>query len=306
MIYMKKLFIFFGIVVISIYAFFFLKKDSHIFNQKYSVASLIDVAKNNNVMNIHLGNVIEPFQARILPGVHVVSDALHVTSPIILTKENILARTNDNRKANGNLSALTENSELDRSADIKLKDMFAKQYFEHMSPTKIGVSDLANEVSYQYVLIGENLAMGDFFNEKDLLDAWMASPGHRANILNTHYREIGVAVGRGIYQGKDVWMAVQHFGTPKSSCPSIDESLHTGILDDQNFIQSMSTEIDHQRIKIDSGGVTNEQILVFNSLVENYNNLVRKVKDNIATYNEQVQAFNACITNMENPSKQKD
>ena len=48
----------------------------------------------------------------------------------------------------------------------------------------------------------------------------MASPGHRANILNSRFIDIGVAVKEGEYQGKETWLAVQEFGEPLSDCPS--------------------------------------------------------------------------------------
>jgi uncharacterized protein YkwD len=52
---------------------------------------------------------------------------------------------------------------------------------------------LAKKVNYEYVVVGENLAEGDFTSDADLVKGWMDSPGHRANILNTKYEEIGIA-----------------------------------------------------------------------------------------------------------------
>jgi uncharacterized protein YkwD len=205
-----------------------------------------------------------------------------------LTKSGVIQLTNQNRKENGNLIVLTENNKLDQSAEIKMKDLFAKQYFEHVSPTGVSVSNLADQVSYDYIVIGENLAMGDFTSNKDLVDAWMASPGHRANILNKRYIEIGVAVGRGMYQGREVWMAVQHFGAPKSLCSTIDESLHQKILQDEAQIKIVENDL-ATRPK-----TTNEEIDAYNTAVKHYNQLVEQVKIDISTYNAQIQAFNAC------------
>jgi uncharacterized protein YkwD len=92
--------------------------------------------------------------------------------------------------------------------------MFENQYFAHESPTGEKVSDLAKKFGYDFLLIGENLAMGNFSSDEDLVLAWMESPGHRENILNEKYQEIGVAVKKGIFEGKEVWIAVQHFGLP--------------------------------------------------------------------------------------------
>jgi uncharacterized protein YkwD len=49
---------------------------------------------------------------------------------------------------------------------------------------EVGVGDLSKEVGYGYILIGENLALGNFKDEESWWKAWMDSPGHRANIFN--------------------------------------------------------------------------------------------------------------------------
>ena len=119
----------------------------------------------------------------------------------VLSQNDVIDLTNKARATYGSLPALKENSKLDFSAEKKLQDMFMKQYFEHVSPSGIGVGDLANQISYEYIVIGENLALGNFKDDQALVDAWMASPAHRANILNKHYTEIGVAVGKGTFEG---------------------------------------------------------------------------------------------------------
>ena len=53
---------------------------------------------------------------------------------------------------------------------------------------------MAKKAGYEYISVGENLAMGNFKNDGDLVEAWMNSPGHRANILSFKYKELGVAV----------------------------------------------------------------------------------------------------------------
>ena len=97
--------------------------------------------------------------------------------------------------------------------------MFLKQYFEHNSPSGITPADLVTSVGYKYKVTGENLALGDFKDEKDLVDAWMNSPGHKANILNVDYTEIGVASGLQKYRDwGTTWMSVQEFGKPMPVC----------------------------------------------------------------------------------------
>ena len=96
--------------------------------------------------------------------------------------------------------------------------MFEKEYFEHKSPSGIGASDIAHDVGYEFILVGENIALGNFDGDEALVQAWMDSPGHRANILNKRYTEIGIAAEKGLYQGKMMWLAVQIFARPMSLC----------------------------------------------------------------------------------------
>lgn len=128
-------------------------------------------------------------------------------------------------RAEENLPLLTLNDKLLAAATTKEKDMFTKQYFEHVSPDGKTPGELVLEAGYDYKTTGENLALGDFKDEKELVDAWMASPGHRANIMNTLYTEIGVASGLNDYQGRNTWISVQEFGLPQAICPAPDNNL---------------------------------------------------------------------------------
>ena len=255
-----------------------------------------------NSINIPTGNNKNNESA---PGALVVSDSYLASSVknVNLSSKKVIEITNKYRSINGNLPALTENSKLDFSAEKKLQDMFVKGYFEHISPNGTGVGDLGSEVGYEYIIIGENLALGNFKDDQSLVDAWMASPGHRANILNNRYKEIGVSVGKGTYNGQNVWMAVQHFGLPKSACPSIDEVLK-GIIDlDQQRIKDMEKDLASKKAKIDSGAVsegmtTNGQIDAYNSLVSDYNKIILDIKSKINKYNSEVRDFNTCISSV--------
>lgn len=235
-----------------------------------------------------------------MPGALRVVDNIFNINNITLSKDNVIILTNKYRKENGNLKALKENKKLDLSAEKKLQDMFTNQYFEHISPKKIGVGELAEEVDYEYILIGENLAMGNFKSDQALMDAWIESEGHRENIVNQHYTEIGVAVGKGKFEGKEIWMAVQHFGTQRSVCPAIDQVLLDTININQNKIKDMEADLVLRLDRINKGVVYegsthNEQITAYNNLVEVYNNLIKDVKEKISDYNNQIRTFNTCL-----------
>ncbi len=241
-------------------------------------------------------SIATPGALRATSNSNLVQDANRVK----LSIKGVISFTNENRLANGNLPPLRENTKLNLSAQKKLDDMFAKQYFEHVSPSGVGVSDLGERVGYSYIIIGENLALGNFKDDKALVDAWMASPGHRANILNKHYTEIGVAVGHGMFEGQDIWLAVQHFGLPRSACPAIDEVLYGQITVEQNMIENLSDELAVRKEKIDSrvvyeGMTTNEQISKYNDLVAIYNQMIINIKEKISKYNLGIRAFNACL-----------
>lgn len=218
-----------------------------------------------------------------------------------LTQKGTIAETNLQRTEN-NLQPLKENVKLNAAAMIKAQDMFKNQYFEHISPSGLGPADLAKIAGYDYLIIGENLALGNFENDKVLVQAWMDSPGHRANILNDKYTEIGVAVKKGTYEGHSVWIAVQEFGRPVSDCPAIDESLKIKIENYNAQIDGMVKIIEAKKIELQNMDVTRKNISDYNALVNEFNNLIKQynmligqAKAAIDDYNKQVRAFNECL-----------
>lgn len=208
------------------------------------------------------------------------------TADINLTAAGVLAWTNQER-ARAGLPDLLPRSKLSASALAKVRDMFNKQYFAHESPTGEGVGDLVEKEGYEYIVVGENLALGNFEGDKVLVAAWMASPGHRANILGDRYKEIGIAVGRGIFEGRETWLAVQHFGLPLSACPKPDENLKSGI-------ESFEAQINDLSIKA-SAFRTELKVDEYNTLAKQINSLIEQVKGVIAVYNQQIKMFNQCV-----------
>ena len=97
---------------------------------------------------------------------------------------------NDIRAQYG-LSALKANAELSRVARIKSQDMHDRGYFSHSSPTYGSPFDMMKSFGIRYRTAGENIAMG-YRTPQSVVDGWMNSEGHRANILNSSFTEIGV------------------------------------------------------------------------------------------------------------------
>jgi len=110
----------------------------------------------------------------------------------------MLDLVNAARKTNG-LNAVVENSKLNSAALVKSKDMFNQGYFSHTNPQGKNDFSFVKDVGYNYSAIGSNIAKGQFPSEKAVFDAWMASPGHKANILASFGQQIGYAGFNGYY-----------------------------------------------------------------------------------------------------------
>lgn len=218
-----------------------------------------------------------------------------------LTTGGTIEWTNRHRAENG-LAPLREDPLLVASAQKKLEDMFQKQYFAHNAPDGTTPGQVIESVGYKYITTGENLALGNFSDDQELVQAWMDSPGHKANILNTRYSEIGVAVGKGVYDGQEVWIAVQHFGKPYSSCPEVDPTAKAQIDANVNNSRTIQKNLDKLRTEIESEDpkteeeleAHNEKVNRYNDEVKAYNALIAETKSLTDTYNEQVRAFNSC------------
>ena len=125
----------------------------------------------------------------------------------------IISLTNTER-AQAAAPDLTENQILDAAAQRKAEDMAAQEYFSHVGPDGKQPWAWISEVGYDYAFAGENLAVR-FVDSRDVVEAWMGSPTHRANITRPVYREIGVGVAQGTYKGASATFVVQFFGTPR-------------------------------------------------------------------------------------------
>lgn len=113
-----------------------------------------------------------------------------------------LCLVNQQRRDAG-LRPLSDNAKLDQVARAHSQDMIARGYFDHNSPTgstpetrMIGVGYISARVGYT---VGENIAWGSgsYATPASIVDEWMHSPGHRANILDADYRDSGLGVTPG-------------------------------------------------------------------------------------------------------------
>jgi len=132
----------------------------------------------------------------------------------------LLSFTNEKRQENGD-SSLVIDERLALAAKRKADDMFAKNYWAHNSPTGETPWVFIKGAGYTYVYAGENLARG-FTTSKDVIDAWMASPDHRENMLSKNYTDVGFAVEVGKLNGEETVLVVEEFGS--TTFPSVPKS----------------------------------------------------------------------------------
>ncbi len=210
----------------------------------------------------------------------------------------IINLTNKERQSRG-MAPLYRNRKLDNAALKKALDMFERQYFAHDSPTGVTIEDLASGVSYDFVALGENLAYGGFETEQDMVAGWMNSPGHKANILSGKYTEIGAAVVKGLFNGKEVWMGVQEFGKPAAACPTVDETLKINIEKNSTDLDVIAQKITEKKEVLQTADPATDltydaEVDEINALVIEHNALVQKIKTWIEEYNKSVAQYNLC------------
>jgi uncharacterized YkwD family protein len=128
-------------------------------------------------------------------------------------EQQVASLVNKERTSRG-LKALAYNSALAKMAEDKAKDMYNNNYFSHTSPTYGSPFQMMNSYGISYRSAGENIAKGQR-TPQEVMNAWMNSSGHRANILNSSYNQIGV----GYYNGVWVQEFIQSSMAPSNPQP---------------------------------------------------------------------------------------
>lgn len=139
-----------------------------------------------------------------------------------ITPEKIVALTNAEREKLG-LSQLQVSPLLSEAAERKAADMFAFDYWAHISPSGRTPWSFFKEVGYSYTVAGENLAK-DFSNPDSVVQAWMKSPTHKDNIVDGRFSDIGVAVVDGTLNGVQTTLVVQLFAAPVNAVSSLEKN----------------------------------------------------------------------------------
>ncbi len=111
------------------------------------------------------------------------------------------------QRANNGVAALSLNGQLNQAAQAKAQHMFANNYWAHNAPDGTTPWSFISAAGFSYSVAGENLAK-NFNTSAAVVDAWMASPGHRANIVQGAYDSVGYAAVNGVLLGEELTLVV--------------------------------------------------------------------------------------------------
>jgi hypothetical protein len=145
---------------------------------------------------------------------------LGVTSGV--DQQELIRLTNEERKKKG-LPEVTEDPRLNAAAMEKARNMFEENYWAHYSPSGKDPWGFIQAAGYKFSYAGENLAR-NFYTSNEVVQAWMNSPTHRDNIVNSHYSNIGIAVLEGTLNGQKTTLVVQEFGRPYQGLAAVPRS----------------------------------------------------------------------------------
>jgi len=152
----------------------------------------------------------------VAEAVFIVGESFVPNSKLLgLVAANVLTDETNGARAADSLSTLHTNALLEVAAQEKANDMVKNGYFAHTSPAGITPWYWFENVGYNFAYAGENLAV-NFTDSQEVTNAWLNSPLHRANILNTNFTDIGIATAEGMFEGRSATYVVELFGTPVS------------------------------------------------------------------------------------------
>ncbi len=129
-------------------------------------------------------NAVKPGQKLTIPDQGSISDY-----------EKEVARLVNVERSKRGLQTLTLNAQISKVARLKSQDMVNKHYFSHTSPTYGSPFKMMESFGIRFSTAGENIAYGQK-TPAEVMNGWMNSPGHRANILSSTYTNIGVGLAK--------------------------------------------------------------------------------------------------------------
>ncbi|MGP0689809.1 CAP domain-containing protein [Priestia aryabhattai] len=152
---------------------------------------LMELNPSVDPQNMQVGSIIRLKPANTGTTSNLSSNAVSTGSMTISVYEKQVGDLVNQERAKVGLKPLKINAELSRVARFKSADMHDKKYFDHTSPTYGDPFKMMKAFGISYNSAGENIAYGQK-TPAEVMKAWMNSSGHKANILNSSYTEIGI------------------------------------------------------------------------------------------------------------------
>lgn len=138
---------------------------------------------------------------------------LNIKGGMATVLSSVLAELTNEERQTEHLPTLSVNPILNKAAEMKAEDMATKGYFAHTSPEGKTPWYWIEKVGYKYQYAGENLAI-NFTDSKDVTNAWLNSPSHKANIVKENYTEMGTGIALGVYKGYNTVFVAQVYANP--------------------------------------------------------------------------------------------
>lgn len=149
---------------------------------KYQIGVTEIIEANPQIANV---NLIYPNQKINIPNIDYIKSIEHQVIQLV-----------NQERAKYGLTALRPNWELSRVARHKSEDMRDRNYFSHTSQTYGDPFKMMRSYGVSFSTAAENIAMGQS-TPQQVMTSWMNSSGHRQNILNSSFKEIGVGLAKG-------------------------------------------------------------------------------------------------------------
>lgn len=160
-----------------------------------------------------VGCAVVPSRAS-LPSAAATGDTVVAAAVLPFSNEQVMAEINAERRRAG-LVELGHNETLERAALMHSEDMATRDYLSHDVLNGPKFAERAAAIGYPYRVMAENVARG-YTTPHELVAAWMASPSHRAAILNPAFRDIGIGLSVGQHRGYLTVSADAMFGVQSS------------------------------------------------------------------------------------------
>lgn len=203
--------------------------------------SLFIPTKKNNYHAYLLRRPMLAIYLIVLILVNMIIGGLSMTYSKAAIDFSALYRMHNEQRDKRNLNQLTINPLLINSATAKAEAMLKANCWSHYCPDGKSPWDFFDAEGYTYIYAGENLAEG-FSDNEAVMAAWMDSPTHRDNILNTKFTEFGIGFAHGDYQGmKNNTVIVVHFGNRFDSINAIEQVINSNN-DNSNVIITQPNE----------------------------------------------------------------